>query len=120
LGFSREELRQAAREAGLTWREDSTNQDEKSWRVRIRKKVFPFLAKIYGRDVRGALARTAEILSGEAEYWRKEIGKVLPAHPDTRAWRSEPAAWQRRAIRFWLAERRFRRPTLRKWREYGD
>jgi tRNA(Ile)-lysidine synthase len=60
LGFSRGELRQAAREAGLIWREDSTNQDVKSWRVRIRKKVFPFLAKIYGRDVRGALARTAE------------------------------------------------------------
>ena len=81
LGFSREELRQAAREAGLGWREDKTNEDEQSWRVRIRKKVFPFLAKIYGRDVRGALARTAEILTGEADYWRKEIGKV-PLHPD--------------------------------------
>lgn len=42
LGFSREEIRQAAKEAGLQWREDSTNEDEKSWRVRIRKKVFPF------------------------------------------------------------------------------
>jgi tRNA(Ile)-lysidine synthetase-like protein len=106
LGFSREELRQAAREAGLAWREDSTNQDEKSWRVRIRKKVFPFLAKIYGRDVRGALARTAEIFSGEAGYWQKEIGKV-PAHPDTKTWRNKPAAWQRRAIRYWLADRAF-------------
>jgi tRNA(Ile)-lysidine synthetase-like protein len=103
LGFSREELRQAAREAGLTWREDSTNQDEKSWRVRIRKKVFPFLAKIYGRDVRGALARTAEILSGEAEYWRKEMG-VIPKHPDVRVWKKEPTAWQRRAIRAWLGQ----------------
>jgi len=111
LGFSREELRQAAREAGLTWREDSTNQDEKSWRVRIRKKAFPFLQKIYGRDVRGALARTAEILAGEADYWRKEIGKV-PLHPDTKAWRSKPAAWQRRATRLWLAERGYLGPTF--------
>ena len=93
----------AAREAGLSWREDSTNQDEKSWRVRIRKKVFPFLAKIYGRDVRGALARTAEILSGEAEYWRKEMG-VIPKHPDVRVWKKEPTAWQRRAIRVWLGQ----------------
>ena len=96
----------AAREAGLAWREDSTNQDEKSWRVRIRKKVFPFLAKIYGRDVRGALARTAEIFSGEAGYWQKEIGKV-PAYPDTKTWRNKPAAWQRRAIRYWLADRAY-------------
>ncbi len=103
LGFSREEIRRAAREAGLAWREDATNQDEKSWRVRIRKKVFPYLSKIYGRDVRGALARTAEILSGETDYWSREIGAV-PKNPDTRAWRKKPAAWQRRAIRIWLAE----------------
>lgn len=111
LGFSREELRQAAQEAGLTWREDSSNQDEKSWRVRIRKRVFPFLAKIYGRDVRGVLARTAEIFSGEAEYWRKEIGKN-PNRPDTRLWRLKPAAWQRRAIRYWLADRGYLGPTF--------
>jgi len=111
LGFSREELRQAAREAGLSWREDSTNQDEKSWRVRIRKKVFPFLATIYGRDVRGALARTAEILAGETEYWRGEIGR-LPLHPDTKVWRRKPVAWQRRAVRIWLAGRGYEGPTF--------
>jgi tRNA(Ile)-lysidine synthetase-like protein len=111
LGFSREELRQAAREAGLRWREDSTNRDEKSWRVRVRRKVFPFLAKMYGRDVRGALARTAEILSGEADFWRREIGKI-PIRPDTKLWRSKPVAWQRRAVRFWLAERGYAGPTF--------
>ena len=89
----------------------SRYKDAKSWRVRIRKKVFPFLTKIYGRDVRGALARTAEILSGEADYWRREIGAV-PQHPDTRAWRKKPAAWQRRAVRFWLAERGYSGPTF--------
>lgn len=111
LGFSREEIRQAAREAGLRWRDDSTNEDEKSWRVRVRKKVFPFLARIYGRDVRAALARAAEILSGEADYWRKELGEV-PRHPDTRIWRNKPTAWQRRAVRFWLAERGYAGPTF--------
>ncbi len=111
LGFSREELRQTAREAGLGWREDVTNEDEQSWRVRIRKKVFPFLTKIYGRDVRGALARTSEILSGETEYWKREIGQI-PQHPDTRAWRKKPEAWQRRAIRVWLAERGLAGPNF--------
>ena len=73
--------------------------------------MFPFLAKIYGRDVRGALARTAEILSGETEYWKKEIGSV-PKHPDTRVWRKKPAAWQRRAVRVWLAEQGYAGPTF--------
>ena len=111
LGFSRHEIRQAAREAGLTWREDRTNEDEKSWRVRIRKKVFPFLAKMYGRDVRGALARTAEILSGESDYWRKEIGPI-PRRPDTKIWRTKPVAWQRRAVRVWLGEQGYPGPTF--------
>ena len=111
LGFSREEIRQAAREAGLSWREDTTNEDPKSWRVRIRKQVFPFLAKTYGRDVRGALARTAEILSGEAEFWKEEIGKI-PKHPDVRLWRNKPVAWQRRAIRIWLAEQGYAGPSF--------
>jgi hypothetical protein len=79
--------------------------------VRVRRKVFPFLAKMYGRDVRGALARTAEILSGEADYWRREIGKI-PIRPDTKLWRSKPTAWQRRAVRFWLAERGYAGPTF--------
>ena len=111
LGFSRHEIRQAAREAGLTWREDRTNEDEKSWRVRIRKKVFPYLANIYGRDVRGALARTAEILSGESDYWRKEIGRI-PRRPDTKIWRTKPVAWQRRAVRVWLGEQGYPGPTF--------
>jgi len=111
LGFSREEIRQAAREVGLAWREDQTNEDPKSWRVRIRKTVFPFLAKIYGRDVRGALARTAEILSGEGDYWRKEIG-IVTKTPDTKVWRKKPVAWQRRALRFWLAGRGYAGPTF--------
>lgn len=111
LGFSREEIRRAARESGLTWREDSTNEDPKSWRVRVRNRVFPFLSKIYGRDVRGALARTAEILAGEGDYWKKEIGK-LSTHPDTRIWRKKAVAWQRRALRLWLADRGYAGPTF--------
>lgn len=111
LGFSRDLIRQAAREAKLAWREDATNEDGKSWRVRIRKRVIPFLARVYGRDVRGALTRAAEILSGEAEFWKKEIGK-LPKHPDVRVWKNKPAAWQRRAIRTWLDQQGYAGPNF--------
>ena len=67
----------------------------------FRHKVLPYLSKVYGREVRGALCRAAEILGGEREYWEKEIGKVS-SHPDVREWRKKAVAWQRRAIRIWL------------------
>ena len=101
LGLSRDVVRRAAREEGLRWREDQTNHDGKGWRSRVRQKVLPYLSKMYGREVRGALCRAAEILAGEREYWEKEIGKI-PSHPDVRDWRKKAVAWQRRAIRIWL------------------
>ena len=104
MGFTREEVRQAAREVGLSWREDKTNEDEKGWRSRVRHKVLPYLSKMYGREVRGALCRTAEIMAGEKEYWEKELGKIS-THPDVREWRKKAVAWQRRAIRSWLGKR---------------
>ena len=104
MGFTREEVRQAAREVGLSWREDKTNEDERGWRSRVRHKVLPYLSKMYGREVRGALCRAAEIMAGEKEYWEKELGKIS-IHPDVREWRNKAVAWQRRAIRSWLGKR---------------
>lgn len=110
LNFSRAEVRLGARQAGLKWREDATNQDEKGWRSRVRHRVFPFLEKVYGRAIKGALARTADIFAGEKDYWAKEIGKI-PVHPDVRDWRQKSLAWQRRAIRCWLVDRGYAGPS---------
>ena len=104
LGLTREEVRRAAKEVGLSWREDKTNEDERGWRSRVRHKVLPYLAKKYGREVRGALCRAAEIFAGEKEYWEKELGKIT-ACPDVREWKKRAVAWQRRAIRKWLGMR---------------
>ena len=104
MGFTREEVRQAAGEMGLSWREDKTNKDEKGWRSRVRHKVLPYLSQMYGREVRGALCRAAEIMAGEKEYWEKELGKIS-IYPDVREWRNKAVAWQRRAIRSWLGKR---------------
>lgn len=110
LGISRQEIREGAKEAGLDWREDATNADQKGWRSRVRHRIFPYLQRIYGRDVKGVLARTAEIFFGEKEHWKREIGKI-PHHPDVREWRGKTVAWQRRAIRSWLADRGYSGPT---------
>ena len=111
LGFTRKEVRDAAREEGLSWREDKTNEDEKGWRSRVRHKVLPYLSKAYGREVRGALCRAAEIFAGEKEYWEKELGRVS-TRPDVREWRKKDVAWQRRAIRMWLGMRNHRGATF--------
>jgi tRNA(Ile)-lysidine synthase len=111
LGLTREEVRRAAKEVGLSWREDKTNEDERGWRSRIRRRVLPYLAKIYGRDVRGALCRAAEIFAGEKEYWKKELRKI-PNQPDVREWRKKPIAWQRRAIRIWLGRQGYGGPSF--------
>ena len=111
LGLSRDVVRRAAREEGLRWREDQTNHDGKGWRSRVRQKVLPYLSKMYGREVRGALCRAAEILAGEREYWEKEIGKI-PSHPDVREWRKKAVAWQRRAIRIWLGRQGYGGPSF--------
>jgi len=111
MGFTREEVRQAAREVGLSWREDKTNEDERGWRSRVRHKVLPYLSKMYGREVRGALCRTAEIMAGEKEYWEKELGKIS-IHPDVREWRNKAVAWQRRAIRNWLGRQGYGGPSF--------
>lgn len=104
LGLTRAEVREAAGEVGLRWREDKTNADEKGWRSRVRRKVLPYLARVYGREVRGALCRAGEIFAAEKEYWAKEMGKIS-VRPDVRAWRKEEVAWQRRAVRGWLGGR---------------
>ena len=113
LRISRKEVRRGAREAGLDWREDATNEDRKGWRSRVRHQILPYLEKKYGREIKAVLGRTAEIFSGEKEYWTEVIGKI-PACPDVRPWRKKPLAWQRRAIRAWLADRGHTGPT---WRE---
>jgi len=104
LSIPRKQIRKGAQEAGLDWREDVTNKDQKGWRSRVRHLIFPYLEKVYGREVKSVLARTSEIFQVEKEYWKKEIGKI-PVHPDVREWRNKPMAWQRRAIRCWLVGR---------------
>ena len=110
LRISRKKIREGAEEVGLNWREDATNEDRRGWRSRVRHQIFPYLEKVYGRDVKGVLGRTAEIFAGEKEYWETEIGKI-PIHPDVREWRKKPLAWQRRAIRCWLMDRGYSGPS---------
>jgi tRNA(Ile)-lysidine synthase len=60
LGTGREEIREALREAGLSWREDETNEDLRFDRNRVRLEVLPPLRSVNPRAVRN-IGRLAEL-----------------------------------------------------------
>jgi tRNA(Ile)-lysidine synthase len=104
LGTRRLELEAFLREAGQTWREDSTNRDLRYSRNRVRHGILPRLEQNFNPAVREALAETAEIARAEEEYWKEKIAGVLPElWEDSRlritALVGLPLAVQRRVIR---------------------
>jgi tRNA(Ile)-lysidine synthase len=109
LAFRRSELQDFLRDRGQRWREDSTNQDPRFLRNRIRHTVLPLL----GDSTVENLADLAEIARAEDEHWKLN-------HPELRAdvgdlplasLRSMPLATQRRLIRAWI-EVHQPRPTI--------
>ena len=77
LGVRRRELEQYLKDIGQTWREDSTNTDERFTRNRVRKLVVPLLEKEFNPAVAESLAELAEIARGEEDYWENEVSGWL-------------------------------------------
>lgn len=89
---------------GLKFREDATNAKLDSTRNKIRHRILPLIEEQFGRDIRSAIWRTAQI-------WRDEnqlIESLLSAEMTTNArlrvkeLRKLPVALQRRGVRKWL------------------
>ena len=55
------------------WREDSTNQESKYTRNRVRKVLLPLLEREFNPSVTQNLAELAEIARAEEEYWESEV-----------------------------------------------
>ncbi len=73
LGVRRRELEQYLKDLGQTWREDSSNADERFTRNRVRKLVVPLLEQEFNPAVAENLAELAEIARGEEDYWENEV-----------------------------------------------
>ncbi len=73
LGVRHAELVQYLEEIGQTWREDSSNQDAKFTRNRMRHSVMPVLERQFNPAVQQALSELADIARGEEDYWQNEI-----------------------------------------------
>jgi tRNA(Ile)-lysidine synthase len=77
LSIRHRELEQYLKDISQTWREDSSNTDERHARNRVRKLIVPLLEKEFNPAVAENLAELAEIARGEEDYWENEIAGWL-------------------------------------------
>ena len=103
LGFTKEELRCLARAWKLEWREDASNASPEYFRNRVRHRLLPYLKKLGGRDMSPLIARTARVLADENAYWDSILPESWPEKLPLKLLRGKAVAWQRRAVRAWLA-----------------
>jgi tRNA(Ile)-lysidine synthase len=78
LSTSRKELEAYLSEVGQSWREDSSNQDKRHARNRVRHAVLPWLEENLNPSVRSTLAEAAEVARAEEEYWQQQIVALTP------------------------------------------
>ncbi len=76
LSTSRQEVRDWALAEGIAWREDSTNQDQRFRRNRLRAKTLPELTADYNSNLEPVLAHTATIAQAEEDYWATQVGPL--------------------------------------------
>ena len=108
LHVPRAELRAWLAGRGQPFREDETNRDPAFTRNRVRHELLPFLEARFSPSITGVLARTAEIVRGDAEWMEAEVdavaGAVLAlgeqeAEVDAAALAGQPQAVARRLAR---------------------
>jgi len=103
LGVWREEIDAYVGAHQFDFREDASNADPRHTRNRLRHELLPAIERAFGRDVRRALWRTAEILRAESAV----LDALIPATAreatlDVASLRALPLALRRRLLHAWL------------------
>jgi tRNA(Ile)-lysidine synthase len=101
LGTWREEIDAYVKRHQLAFVEDPSNSDRKFTRNRLRHEVIPLLEQAFGRDIRKAIWRSAEVLRAEDELLSDLVGELAP-ELSVPALAIEPVAVQRRRVHAWL------------------
>jgi len=101
LGTWREEIDAYMAKHQLAFMEDGSNADRKFTRNRLRHEIVPALEQAFGREIRRAIWRSAEILRAEDELLGDLLGDT-PPELNVPALVAEPVAVQRRRLRAWL------------------
>jgi tRNA(Ile)-lysidine synthase len=78
LWVSRDEVRQWALRQSITWREDSTNQDNGFVRNLLRNKAIPALTREVNPALESVLAGTALVAQAEEDYWGGIVSGIYP------------------------------------------
>lgn len=119
LGFSKPELESYAREQGLTWIEDPSNQHTRFHRNYLRQKVFPLLQEGWP-GTSDALSRSAGHCAESASLLNQLAGIDMASAAQTNNTLSRSALNkllpERRAnlIRYWLGKKGLRAPDHRR------
>jgi tRNA(Ile)-lysidine synthase len=74
LGVRRQDLRAYLRQKNQRWREDTTNQDTKRMRARIRKKLLPLLEKQFNPGIVSHLSTLAELARRDETFLQALAG----------------------------------------------
>lgn len=76
IEIERAEIIQFLQERGLRWREDSTNQDARFARNRIRHSLLPQLTAEWNPNLPLLLARHATLAQEDEDYWEREVSNI--------------------------------------------
>ncbi len=108
LDVARADIRAWLSQRGIPWREDSSNQERRFARNRIRLDLLPALERDWNPALRSALVQVAELAREEEDYWTQEVGRLAGEHlrrlgtallVNSRVLMRLPAAAARRLIR---------------------
>lgn len=77
LDLSRSETRELASLAGLPWRDDPSNLDDRHLRNRIRRSLLPSIEDTFGTGVAVSLARVAEQAAADVEVL-EQAAAIVP------------------------------------------
>ena len=106
LGLKKNEIIAALREAGVAWRDDSSNTKERYFRNRIRRSVLPLWAEAAQRDAIAGAARSRQLLEEDDDALERWLDDLNPFFADGRLdlapLNNKPRALLRRALHRWL------------------
>lgn len=107
LSVWRDEIDSYIAEHALPFREDSSNTDPRFTRNRLRHEIIPALEASFGRNVRRALWRAAEISEAENQFFTSlpELSQPMAEELNVAEVRAKPLAIQRRLLHRWLRKR---------------
>lgn len=107
LAVERERIDKYIEVNGIAFREDSSNAEAFALRNRVRHRLLPEVESIFGRNVRGAVLRAAE-LSRRDEAWMQanldNLSVKMSKGLDVKRLRELPEALRDRCINEWLRE----------------